>query len=117
VHQWLGVRPDLGHGHVAFVPQVPQGQRSVQGEDIRLGNGSAAVLASHAGGAYRTEITTAGTGARDVEIGHTLPRGTRPATVALDGRSVHNYRVRETNRGTEVTAPTGPGHHTLIVTA
>jgi hypothetical protein len=117
VHQWLGVRPELGRGHIAFVPQVPQGQMFVQGEDIRLGTGSAAVLASHAGGAYRTEITTAGTGARDVEIGHTLPRGTRPATVALDGRSVHNYRVRETNRGTEVTAPTGPGHHTLIVTA
>jgi hypothetical protein len=117
VHQWLGVRPDLGHGHVAFVPQVPQGQTSVQGKDIRLGNGSASVLASHAGDTYRTKITTAGTGARDVEIGHTLPRGTRPASVVLDGRRVHNYQVRETNRGTEVTAPTGPGHHTLIVTA
>ena len=30
---------------------------------------------------------------------------------------MHNYQVRETNRGTEMTVPTGPGHHTLIVTA
>src|SRR5439155_1549070 len=31
VHQWLGVQPDLGNGHVAFVPQVPQGQTKVSG--------------------------------------------------------------------------------------
>jgi len=86
-----------------------------QGEDIRLGNGSAAVLASHDGSTYRTEITTAGV-TRHVEIGHTLPRGTQPTAVVLDGRPV-KYELRETNRGTEVTVPTGPGHHTLIVTA
>jgi hypothetical protein len=117
VHQWLGVRPDLGRGRVDFVPQVPQGQSSVQGEDIRLGNGSADVLASHAGGTYQTEITTTGVSVRHVEIGHTLPRGTQPASVVLDGLPVTTYELRETNRGTEVTVPTGPGHHTLIVTA
>jgi hypothetical protein len=117
VHQWLGVRPDLGRGRVEFVPQVPQGQSSVQGEDIRLGNGSADVLASHAGGTYETEITTTGLGARHVEIGHTLPRGAQPVSVVLDGRPVFAYDLRETNRGNEVTVPTGPGHHTLIVTA
>jgi hypothetical protein len=116
VHQWLGVRPDLGRGRVAFIPQVPQGQTSVQGQNIRLGNGSAAVLASHTGGTYRTEITVTGVG-KKVQIGHTLPRGTRPTAVALDGLPVDTYELRETNRGTEVTAPTGPGHHTLIVTA
>ncbi len=41
VHQWLGVRPDLGAGRLSVVPQVPQGQHSVQGKDIRLGRGSA----------------------------------------------------------------------------
>src|SRR6266540_3820113 len=56
VHQWLGVQPDLGWGRVEFVPQVPQGQTSVQGRDIRLGGGSADVLATHDGDAYRTEI-------------------------------------------------------------
>jgi hypothetical protein len=117
VHQWLGVRPDLGHGRVEFVPQVPQGQTSVQGRDIRLGGGSADVLASHDGNSYRTEIRTGrGVGADEVTIGHTLPRGARPATVVLDGRTLHNYRVRETNRGTEVTVSTTAGHHTLTVT-
>ena len=117
VHQWLGVRPDLGRRRIDFVPQVPQGQTSVQGEDIRLGDGSAAVLASHEGGIYRTEITTTGVNARSVEIGHTLPRGTKPIAVMLDGVPVATYELRATNRGTEVTVETGPGHHTLIVMA
>jgi hypothetical protein len=34
----------------------------------------------------------------------------------LDGRRVHDYRVRETNRGTEVTVPAGTGRHTLTIT-
>jgi hypothetical protein len=118
VHQWLGVRPDLGHGRVEFVPQVPQGQTSVRGRDIRLGHGSADVLATHEGDAYRTEIhTSRGVGADEVTIGHTLPHGTQPATVVLDGRTLHHYQVRETNRGTEVTVETTAGHHTLTVTA
>jgi hypothetical protein len=97
---------------------VPQGQTEVQGRDIRLGNGSADVEASHTGGSYRTEIDTSkGVGADKVVIGHTLPRGTQPATVVLDGKTVDNFEVRETNRGTEVTVPTTSGHHTLTITA
>jgi hypothetical protein len=115
VHQWLGVRPDLGRGRLSFVPQVPQGQTSVRGDDIRLGDGAADVRASHRGDTYRTEITTTWTGARHVEIGHTLPHGTLPASVVLDGRPVRHYDVRETNRGTEVTVRTRSGHHTLVV--
>jgi len=118
VHQWLGVRPDLGRHLVAFVPQVPQGQASVQGQDIRLGGGSADVLATHAGSSFRTEIdTTTGVGADEVVIGHTLPSGARPTAVVLDGRPVHNFRAVQTNRGTEVTVPTTTGHHTLTITA
>jgi len=117
VHQWLGVRPDLGKARVDFVPQVPQGQTSVKGQDIRLGHGSADVLATHDGNLYRTQIdTTKGVGASKVVIGHTLPRGAHPATVLLDGHKVHRYRVQETNRGTEVTISTTAGHHTLTVT-
>jgi hypothetical protein len=56
-------------------------------------------------------------GAGVVTLGHTLPRGSRPTTVRLDGRVVHHYRTSTTNRGVEVTVPTGPGHHTLEVTA
>jgi hypothetical protein len=118
VHQWLGVRPDLGRGLVEFVPQVPQGQTSVQGRDIRLGGGSADVLASHTGSSYRTEIRTgSGVGADEVAIGHTLPHGAQPATVVLDGRALPRYRVRETSRGTEVTVSTTQGLHTLTITA
>jgi hypothetical protein len=118
VHQWLGVRPDLGRQLVEFVPQVPQGQTSVQGRDIRLGGGSANVLATHAGSRYGTEIdTTRGVDAEEVGIGHTLPRGARPTAVVLDGRPVHDYHVVNTNRGTEVTVSTTAGHHTLIITA
>ena len=53
-----------------------------------------------------------------VQIGHTLPVGSRPASVQLDGRRARNVQVRDTNRGVEVTAPvTGSGPHTLVVTA
>jgi hypothetical protein len=117
VHQWLGVRPDLGHGRLEVVPQVPAGQTSVQGRDIRLGRGSADVQATHTGSTYRTRVDVSkGVGAGKVALGHTLPAGSHPATVTLDGRRLHHYRVVETNRGTEVTVVTGPGRHTLTVT-
>ena len=100
------------------MPQVPQGQTSVQGQDIRLGGGSADVLATHAGDSYRTEVDISpGVGADEVVIGHTLPRGTQPTSVMLDGHAVQNYQVVQTNRGDEVTVPTGAGRHTLTVTA
>jgi hypothetical protein len=117
VHQWLGVQPDLGRGTVAFVPQVPPGQPSVAGRDIRLGGGSADVTASRNGSEYRTEIdVTPGTGAQTVIIGATLPGGTRPTAVELDGQAVTHFSVRRTNRGTEVTVPATAGQHTLTVT-
>jgi hypothetical protein len=117
VHQWLGVRPDLGNGRIQVVPQVPQGQTTVQGRDIRLGGGSADVRATHVGDTYRTWIDVGkGVGDHRIAIGHTLPHGERPVAVALDGKTVHNYQVRATNRGTEVTVPTSAGHHTLTIT-
>ena len=116
VHQWLGVRPDLGLGQVAFVPQVPDGQTSIAGRHIRLGDGSVDVSATHNGHVYVTEIDTDnGLQADSVVIGHTLSRGAHPASVVLDGRAVHNYVVTVTNRGVEVTVPTTGGHHTLTV--
>jgi hypothetical protein len=117
VHQWLGVRPNLGRGRLEVVPQVPAGQTTVQGRDIRLGRGSADVRATHTGNAYRTAIDVGrGVGADRVVIGHTLPAGAHPAAVMLDGRRVHDYRVRETNRGTEVTVPASAGRHILTIT-
>ncbi|HEX6675858.1 MAG TPA: glycogen debranching protein [Actinomycetes bacterium] len=118
VHQWLGVRPDLGNGFLELVPQVPDGQSSVRGRDIRLGRGSVDVFASHNGDTYTTRVDVGdGVGADEVAIGHTLPAGAHPTAVVLDGHTVHDFQVRETNRGTEVTVATGAGHHTLTITA
>jgi hypothetical protein len=116
VHQWLGVDPDLGNGMLSVVPQVPDGQSTVQGRNILLGNGSADVTATHTGSTYTTRISISRNLNTAVVIGHTLPRGTTPTTVLLDGQVVHNYQVTTTNRGTEVTVPTSTGTHTLTVT-
>jgi hypothetical protein len=116
VHQQLGVRPDLGNGRLEVVPQVPLGQPSVRGRNIRLGGGALDARASHAGGRYVTRIATHGVRARVVRIGHILPRGTRPRAVRLDGVPVKGFEKRDTNRGTELTVRAGPGRHTLTIT-
>jgi len=115
VHQWLGVRPDLGRGEVEFVPQVPDGQTSVAGRSIRLGHGMADVVARHHGDSYVTDIDTRDV-ADKVVIGHTLPAGTEPATVVLDGVPVRHYQVTVTNRGVEVSVRTDGGPHVLRIT-
>ena len=107
VHQQLGVRPDLGHGRLEVVPQVPDEQPSVQGEDIRLGDGSADVLAAHDGNRYTTVTDTGRAPVETFRIGHTLPFGATVASVVLDGRRVNRYETRMTNRGLEVTATGG----------
>jgi hypothetical protein len=49
-------------------------------------------------------------------IGHTLPRGSRPAAVSLDGHRVKRYDARETNRGLELTVAAKAGaRHTLTI--
>ncbi len=118
VHQQLGVRPHLGHDWLEIVPQVPAGQTSVQGADIRLGDGSADVLASHTDGRYATTTDTSDAPVRTLRVGHTLPRGAQVVSVELDGRPVQDYEARETNRGLEVRVTADPRHrHTLVVTA
>ncbi len=104
VHQWLGVRPDLGAGQLEVTPQVPPGAPYVAGSNIRLGGGSVAVRAEAGGGTYRTDVRL-GLATRLV-IGHTLPPGAKVAAVTLDGAPVH-YRIRLTNRGQEVLVDAG----------
>ena len=58
VHQQLGVRPHLGRDRLEVVPQVPPGQPSVEGANIRLGEGAVDVFAAHAGDRYTTETDT-----------------------------------------------------------
>jgi hypothetical protein len=115
VHQQLGVRPDLGRGELEVVPQLPPDQTAIAGEAIRLGTGAADVSAGRQGSSYRTTVSV-GAPVRSLTIGHTLPDGSTVASAQLDGKPVA-YDTRKTNRGLEVTVPTTPGEHTLVVTA
>lgn len=117
VHQWLGVQPDLGNGRLVVVPQVPSGQPSASARHLRLGGGFADVAASVSGSRYTTTITVPkSVGATKIRVGHTLPRGSKVASVRLDGHRVDEWTTRTTNRGLEVTVPTKAGAHTLVVT-
>ncbi len=117
IHQQLGVRPDIGRERLAVVPQVPPHEPWVGGRNIRLGDGALrSVKATHSGKRYVTEVDTAGAPLRHLQIGHTLPHGTIPAAVYLDGRR-RAARVRQTNRGSEVTVSARPGRHLLEVVA
>jgi hypothetical protein len=117
VHQQLGVRPDMGRGELAVVPQVPT-ESPIAGEQIRLGGGALdLVQASRSGNTYRTKVGVGSAPVAHLELGHTLPRGSTVSSVLLDGSPVE-YRTVLTNRGLEVlaTAPAS-GTHELVVTA
>jgi hypothetical protein len=117
IHQQLGVRPDLGRGRLEIVPQVPPYEPSIAGRNIRLGDGALRVVrAAHQGNRYRTKVDTGTAPVQRLTIGHTLPRGSRPAAVFLDGRR-HGANKHTTNRGVEVTVKTQPGRHVLEVVA
>ncbi|MEA2311014.1 MAG: hypothetical protein QOE28_982 [Solirubrobacteraceae bacterium] len=116
VHQQLGVRPDLGRGNLTVMPQLPSAS-PIAGSNIRLGSGALdLVRASRSGKAYKTTVDTGSAPVQRLYIGHTLPRGSRVASVTLDGRR-HGFKQRRTNRGEEIRVRTTPGAHTLVVTA
>ena len=100
VHQQLGVDPDLGHGKVAVIPQLPEGQQKVAGSNIRVGRGSVDVSARLAGKELRTDVKVKGVGAK-FTIGAVLPTGSQVKSVTLDGRSA-SYQLVTTTRGVEV---------------
>ncbi|HEY2006109.1 MAG TPA: hypothetical protein VGG87_06640, partial [Solirubrobacteraceae bacterium] len=116
VHQQLGVRPFLPYGQLQIVPQVPPGQPSVAGSNIRLGSGSVDVFAGHTGRQFTTRVMTHRLHPRTLVIGHTLPAASHVRSVRLDGHRVHRYTARHTNRGLEVTVTVRRGSfHTLTV--
>jgi hypothetical protein len=116
IHQQLGVRPDLGHGRLEVVPQVP-GSSPIAGDNIRLGdNGKVAVRASRGGSTWKTTVD-ARTPVR-LSIGATLPADAHVSDVRLDGKTINKYATRLTNRGLEVTVTAAPGApHTVTVHA
>jgi hypothetical protein len=116
VHQQLGVDPDLGHGRVAVVPQLPEGQQKVAGSNIRLGRGSVDVAGSLTGKELRTDVTV-----NDVDatftVGAVLPSGATVKSVSLNGHSAP-YKLVTTTRGVEVrVAAEGPTSSLLITLA
>jgi hypothetical protein len=116
VHQQLGVRPFLGQGALEVVPQVPPGQPSVAGSNIRLGSGAIDVFASHSGNRFTTRLRLDGLRVQSLDVGTTLLAGSKVKRVLLNGRRVHNFSVRLTNRGVEVTVRVrGAGPFTVTV--
>jgi hypothetical protein len=103
VHQQLGVRPFLGQGALQVVPQVPAGQPSVAGSNIRLGTGAIDVFAARAGFRFTTHLKLHGLNVHALEVGQTLPAGSNVERVFLNGHRVHAFSERTTNRGLEVT--------------
>jgi hypothetical protein len=106
IHQQLGVRPYLNERELAVVPQVPDGQPSVKGEDIRLGNGSATVIAARTGKQYSTRVRLDHLRVK-LTLGVTLPDGSRVASVFVDGRRAKHFDATATARGVEVTVRGG----------
>jgi hypothetical protein len=100
IHQQLGVDPDLGHGRVSVVPQLPAGQPKVAGSNIRLGRGSIDVSARLAGKELRTDLTVHKVKAA-FTVGAVIPAGAKIVQVTLNGRATP-YQVVRTARGTEV---------------
>ena len=117
VHQWLGVRPDMGAEHWKSCRRCRPIRRTISGENIRLGNGSVAVSADATGDTYTTTVNP-DVPLRELLVGHTVPRDKEIASVTLDGEPVDDYRVRSTNRGKEVLVKAAPdSEHTLMVEA
>ena len=73
VNQQLGVDPQLGNGLLEVLPDVPSGQSSVSGTNIRVGTGSVDVAATHHGSSYTTTVTASL--ACTLHVGATLPTG------------------------------------------
>jgi hypothetical protein len=114
VHQWLGVSPSLGTGAVSVVPQLPPGQNSAAGKDIRLGDRGSVDVAVKLSGNRLTTIVDLDRTRVDLTVGAVLPAGKQPAAVTFDGKKV-SYEVVTTTRGTEVRADVGHRDGTLSV--
>lgn len=114
VHQQLGVDPDLGHGRIAVVPQLPEGQQKVAGSNIRVGRGAVDVSARLTGKALSTEVTAKGVGAA-LTVGAVLPTGAKVQSVTVDGHAAQ-YKLVTTSRGTEVQVPARGAHTALTIT-
>ncbi|HEX7535486.1 MAG TPA: hypothetical protein VF391_00595, partial [Dermatophilaceae bacterium] len=100
VHFELGVSPDLGRRAVAVIPQIPDGQSTISGSGIKLGEGSIDVTAVR-DASMLTTTTQSHSLAAALSVGVVLPAGTKAGMVQLNGVSP-SYRTVATARGTEI---------------
>jgi hypothetical protein len=114
IHQQLGVAPDLGHGALSVVPQVPAGQREIAGSDILVGAGRLYVRATHRGAVLSVTVNAA-VRAR-LTLGAVLPDGARVASVTLDGHRAGARRVTTARGDQLVVNARSSGKHTLVIT-
>jgi hypothetical protein len=112
VHHQLGISPDLGRDALAVVPQVPDGQPSVAGSNIQLGDGALDVSAERTSTTLRTTVT--GDLSASLLIGHVLPDDAEVTAVTLDGAPA-TYDVRETTRGRDVVVDAGAANDTSVL--
>jgi hypothetical protein len=113
INNFLGIRPDVPHGKLYVVADVPDSWPSLSVSQLRAGGGTMAASASRAGKKYTTTATAPA--GWTLTLGHTVPAGATVASVTLDGRPVP-WTVRDTTRGREVYATTTTGApHTVVV--
>jgi hypothetical protein len=115
VHQQLGVGPQLGNGLLEVLPDVPPGQSTVSGSNIRIGTGSIDVTANHSGNTWTTTVKSSLS--CTLHIGATLPAGSTVTSVTLNGAPVA-YTVRDSNPGRQVfvSTPCGSTAQVQVVT-
>ena len=114
VNDLLGVTPDVPHGSVAVVPEVPASWPSLSVSQLRVGHQDLAVNAGHQAGSYSTQVS--GAAGLTLTIGTVLPGGVTPQSVTLNGTKVH-YQLVTTTRGTavEVSVKAPAAQETLAV--
>ena len=110
VHFELGVSPDLGRNAAAVIPQIPGGQSTISGSDIKLGAGSIDVTAVRNASMLAT-TTHSHSLAVALSVGALLPAGTKAGMVQLNGANT-SYRTVATARGTEIVVDVPSGMQT-----
>ena len=114
VNDLLGVTPDVPHGSVAVVPEVPASWPSLSVSQLRVGHQDLAVNAGHQAGSYSTQVS--GATGLTLTIGTVLPSGAKPQSVTLNGTKA-DYKLVTTTRGTavEVSVKAPAAQETLAV--
>ncbi len=94
----------MGRNRFVVVPQVPDGQSQVSGDNIRLGKGSISVAATRS--ASRLTTTVRRSDPAGLTIGALLPTGASVKSVTLDGHPA-SYDVVQSSRGKQVRVDAG----------